>query len=800
MSKEDKENKENKVINISSPFPQPTKSEPALPLKRKNRKRLYWTAAGMVILVMIVASLLVWKTRYSAAKDDNTLYIAAAGPMTGNGQANGKAIVQAVQLYIDQINHKGGIHGKQVKLLVFDDQNKVDLAKQVALEIATQSKALAVIGHYYSSTSIAAAKIYQQYGIPAVTGTATADELTLNSDWYFRTIFNNSDQAALVANYIRKILNYEEANIIFDEDVFGTTLANTFTQAAKKVGLTIKNRWSFKNDDKVGVEHSINNLVSTFNALEEQTVLFAATHSKEGANIVTALRQLGHNNVQIFGADAFSSSGFTDQLRTLPQERTRPGYYTDGIYTTSPFLVDIASERAQEFKYDFVAKYDAEPTVTAAMYYDAAMVVLDALQTIPAPSQTVLNLAEQRTQIRDNLWRLSSLDKSVEGVTGSIYFDEHNDAVKSIPVGIFKNGKPIPALYQYQPLSDLKSIDNLLQEVLDNQIVTMNGKFMRRAQVVYTGLDFNEISDLDTKTASFSTDFYIWFRFQGKFDDSNIEFINILNPKDNSLGKPLIDRVSQVEAGVTTKTYRIKTKFKGEFDFHDYPLDQQLLPVKFRHSSLTRDKLIYVIDTIGMNQQLDRASVISQLEKKKAFIVGGWRVNQLSFFQDTKKNDSTLGIPELFGAQQRIEYSQFNAAIRVERQLLNFILKNLLVNLFLVVMGYAAFFIPISGFATRLGLGTSLIMTTSVFHLKLASELANIDYLVLIEYFFYMIYLLAGFVILMSLMAHVEQGKGRKEGPAIVAKLDRFGKIAYPLVLILGMAIIIFEHWQLLVG
>jgi branched-chain amino acid transport system substrate-binding protein len=795
MSKEDKENK---VIYIPSPFPQLPKSEPAPPLKRKSRKGLYWTAAGMVILI-VIASFLVWKTHYSAAKDDNTLYIAAAGPMTGDGQANGKAVVQAVQLYIDQINHKGGIHGKQVKLLTFDDQNKVDLAKQVALEIATHSKALAVIGHYNSSTSIAAAKIYQQYGIPAVTGTATADELTLNSDWYFRTIFNNSDQAALAANYIRKILNYEEANIIFDEDVYGMTLANAFTQAAKKVGLTIKNRWSFKNDDKVGVEHSINDVVKKLSEQEEQTVIFAATHSKEGANLVSTLRQLGHNNVQVFGSDAFSSSGFTDQLRTLPQERTRPGYYSEGLYTISPFLVDIASERAQEFKYDFVAKYNAEPTVTAAMYYDATMVVLDALQNIPEQKMTP-SLAEQRTQIRDNLWRLSSLDKSVEGVTGSIYFDEHNDVVKSIPIGIFKNGKPIPALYQYQPLSDLKSIDNLLQEVLDSQIVTMNGKFMRRAQVVYTGLDFNEISDLDTKTASFSTDFYIWFRFQGKFDDSNIEFINILNPKDNSLGKPLVDRVSRVEAGVTTKTYRIKTKFKGEFDFHDYPLDQQVLPVKFRHSNLTRDKLIYVVDTIGMNQQLDRASVISQLEKKKAFVVGGWRINQLSFFQDTKKNDSTLGLPELFGSQQRIEYSQFNAAIGVERQLLNFILKNLLVNLFLVVMGYLAFFIPISGFATRLGLGTSLIMTTSVFHLKLASELANIDYLVLIEYLFYMIYLLAGFVIFMSLMAHLEQSKGRKEGPAIIAKLDRFGKIVYPLVLVIGMALIIFEHWQLLVG
>ncbi|OAD22699.1 Extracellular ligand-binding receptor [Candidatus Thiomargarita nelsonii] len=66
--------------------------------------------------------------------------------MSGKSEANGKAMVQGIQLYLDQINQQGGIHGRPVELLIFDDQNQPELAKEVALKITKESQALAVIG------------------------------------------------------------------------------------------------------------------------------------------------------------------------------------------------------------------------------------------------------------------------------------------------------------------------------------------------------------------------------------------------------------------------------------------------------------------------------------------------------------------------------------------------------------------------------------------------------------------------------------------------------------------------------
>ncbi|RKZ91740.1 MAG: hypothetical protein DRR19_06345 [Candidatus Parabeggiatoa sp. nov. 1] len=68
-----------------------------------------------------------------------------------------------IQLYLDKINQQGGIHGRPVELLIFDEQNQPALAREVALKIIKPNQALAVIGHYMSSTSIAAAPNFYKF-------------------------------------------------------------------------------------------------------------------------------------------------------------------------------------------------------------------------------------------------------------------------------------------------------------------------------------------------------------------------------------------------------------------------------------------------------------------------------------------------------------------------------------------------------------------------------------------------------------------------------------------------------------
>ncbi|EDN69508.1 Extracellular ligand-binding receptor [Beggiatoa sp. PS] len=736
-------------------------------------KATYWIFS--LIVILLTSFLVYWKTDFFK---EEAIYIAVSGPMSGTSQPNGEAMVEGIQLYLDDFNRRGGIDGRPVKLLVYDDQNEAELATAKALEIATQSQALAVIGHYSSTTSLAASPIYKEYGVPAITGTATADALTKENDWYFRIIFNNSDQGALLAHYVRKILGYEEASILYDKDAYGSTLAEAFEHTAKKIGLSIKHQWGLDSAEPTEVKTTLNQMIATVKeskgSPEEVGMLFFAIHSTEAVQAITQLRRLGRQ-VPIIGADALSSNNFTEKLSQYPQERAQPGYYSDGIYTTSPLLFEIASEQAQEFYHNFQKEYEKSPAITSAMYYDAAMIAVDAIQkTLKQPLQ--ISLENTRKQVRNNIWRLSRLENAIDGATGYLYFDEHGDAIKSIPIGVYENGKPTVAMRQYQPMTQLHNVDNLLQEVLDNKMLLVNGKFMSEASVVHAGIDFNDISELNLSSSTFTADFYLWFRFRGDFDDTDIEFINIFDPAKNQLGKPIVDQHSK--ENITTRTYRLKTQFKADFDFSKYPLDKQILPIYFRHNTLTRDKLIYVVDAQGMgvhktgNQSLKKKT-------ENVFSIGGWKIEKVLFFQDTQKNDSTLGIPELFNEQQRIEYSRFNSALEIDRHVLSFVLKNLLPVIFLIVLGYASFFIQT--FPQKLALGTNMIVATSLFHLKLSSELREIDYIILIEYFFYLVYLLAIFTIAIAILAHLEADKEENANKGYIYRLNLFGRIVYPL-------------------
>jgi hypothetical protein len=85
--------------------------------------------------------------------------------------------------------------------------------------IAKESKTLVVIGHYYSSISLEGGKIYKEYGIPAITASATAPEVTEGNGWYFRVVPDTNLQGKFSALYIKNILEHEAANIVFEQSI-----------------------------------------------------------------------------------------------------------------------------------------------------------------------------------------------------------------------------------------------------------------------------------------------------------------------------------------------------------------------------------------------------------------------------------------------------------------------------------------------------------------------------------------------------------------------------------------------------
>ncbi len=660
-----------------------------------------------VLLILINAACIFILSETSLFQNKKQpVYIAVAGPMSGANKTEGEAMLRGIRLYLDKINNEKKIGDRKIKLIIFDDKNDKRVAMKVASQIADDNKVLLVLGHYYSSTSFVAGEIYKKNGIPAVTASATSESVISGNDWYFRTVPGNNLTVNFAANYIKKVLKKASASIISDTDEYGASLAGGFEKAAADQGIRVINKWEFDTDSKK-LNDELEEIVIELRSVKDPGIIFFATHSAEAIKILTSLKYPG-TDYSVIGSDSFAASTFLDEFNNYTMERLSPGYYSDGIYVITPFLVDIANKEARMFRKEFKKKYNEEPHTFSFCYYDAMKVVSEAIEQAGFYWQ---DIREDRRKLRDALARFNTYDRAVSGVSGAVYFDKDGGASSHLTVGLYQKQRLLPAFSQYQALESEGSGDS--ETAYD----------MIEIRVVYAGIDINEIRNLGNHT--YTADFYLWFRFQGDFDDTSIRFTNAVNPI--RLERPVMEESAD---NVTVRTYRVKADFKNDFDLHTYPFDHQALRVSLYHTGLPSNKLIYVADILGMP--------LSGADKINA--VTGWNINDILYYQDTMNTSVSQ--------DAKIQHSRFNAEIQIERKTF----KVLFPVIVMTVILCSVCFISRDRPAVRVLMSITPALLTVAIHYLFFSDIA--PGFIILEYAFCIIYLLSGISVLMSILSY----------------------------------------------
>jgi len=750
---------------------------------KKKKGRVIW----FFVLVMLIASGAGYYYRDAIfQRNKEKIFIAVVAPLSGGSYLDGQDMLQGVQLLVEQVNQAGGLNGRKVEILKFDDQNNAVLAEEKAQEIVDQDKALVVIGHAFSSSSNRAGVVYEKAQIPAITGSATADEVTENRDWYFRVIPNSHSQAVFMANYLWHIMGYKTATVIHDTDAAGVTLATPFESTFRELGGEVNYVFGVDRttDD---LDDQLKNIVDELKAAPEGDIgaIFFATKVPEGISLIVQLDRKGVE-APMFGSSAFSNIDFIEGFKEYPEELAVPGYYSDDFYAISPVIFDVAGRKGQDFREDFLDKFGTEPGMKAATNYDAVLIAIEAMKNAGI-SGTSENRAVDRQKIRDYLANIDQPVEAVDGVTGSIHFDEHGNIVKSNYIGVYKGLARISALTQLQPIKNIEFVTDLEGAMASGDVFVIDDQYMYKTDVVYTGIDYIEVSNLNTKNSTYTEDFYLWFRYKGDVDAKNIEFVNTV--KEISLGDPIIEEIINGENYVV---YRVKTDFLGDFLFHDYPFDRQELAIKFKHASLTRDRIIYVVDFRGMEIHQGQSALEKILESEDSILnIGSWIPIRASFFQDIVTTQSTLGNPNFFGSDPNVEYSRFNGLIEIERDTISFGLKNLLPLLAVTVLAYLSAFLPVSQFAIKNAIGRGALMTVAFFHIKLSNDLPGIGYSVALDYVFYTMYVL---IVVDLVVSVVTQNANNKENQNAVRRLTLFGKVFYPAFLVIVAILFSYQY------
>ncbi|MGK7958667.1 MAG: ABC transporter substrate-binding protein, partial [Crocosphaera sp.] len=524
-----------------------------------------------------------------------------------------------------------------------------------------------------------------------------------------------------------RILHQQTASIIIQEDdIYSKFLAKAFEDEFRGLGGTVKYKWNIKPKSQ-NVEKMRNQIIRDLSKTkkDETGMIFLTTTTSEATKLIPKMRRRGLEYPMI-GGDILSTR-FIDLIKDYSEEQAIPGYFSDDIYAISHLIFNTAGEKAQQFRNKYLKKYDQEPSPIAATYYDATLVAIEGMKKAGVQGERK-NLAAERQKIKDTLAKINQIKNAIKGTTGLIYFDRQGNAFKEVYIGKFQQQKFISSWTQLSPVTDLKKIENLDQELKAENILLVNGKYMQKTQVVYTGIDINEVSDIDQKQSTYTVDFYLWFRSPSRIKFDEIEFIN--SAEAIKLERPLDEKIDN---GITYRLYRIKAKFKSNFAIQEYPFDTQSLQLKFRHASLTRENLLYVQDLVGMRNQTNQA-ILNKLERAQVFSsLPNWKVKKASFFVDIIRNNSTLGNPQFFNSDTDIEYSSFNAIISIQRDGIGFAFKNLFPLFLIICVSYLLFFIPPEQISPRVSIGVSTLLTTAFFHQRLSNDLPEIGYLIAIE-------------------------------------------------------------------
>ncbi len=331
--------------------------------------------------------------------------------LSGGVASYGQSSVDGINMAFEEINAAGGINGMTIVTVEGDNKSEPAEATSIATKLITQDSVVTILGPATSGAFKAQAPVTEDSQIPAISSSATADDVTLNEDgtvkeYIFRTCFSDSFQGTAMAAFATDNLEAKSAVIIKDNSSdYAKGLATSFTAAFEESGGAIVGEEAY-----VAKEKDFNAVLTKIKALDYDVIYLPGYYEEVGL-IIKQARALGIT-APILGADGFDSPLL---LELAGADALNDVYFTNHYSSIDEDPAVVAFIAA------FQEKYGKEPDAFNALGYDLGMFIADAIERAGSSDPAAIKDA------------LAATDGFV-GVTGTISIDENHNAVKSIVV------------------------------------------------------------------------------------------------------------------------------------------------------------------------------------------------------------------------------------------------------------------------------------------------------------------------------------------------------------------------------
>jgi branched-chain amino acid transport system substrate-binding protein len=259
-------------------------------------------AAAVVLVALAGAAWFVLSPKGTNTGNQD-IVIAVAGPMTGQYSVFGEQMKRGAERAVADINAKGGINGRKIRLEVGDDSCDPKQAVSIANQFASRG-VIFVAGHYCSSTSIPASDVYQQEGIVEISPASTNPALTERGlSNIFRLCGRDDQQGPAAAEFIAQRFPGKRIAIVHDNQAYSKGLADAMK--AKLNALGIKEIFY---DTVTPGERDYSAIVTKLKAAQIDILYYGGYHAEAGL-IVRQMREQGMDTRLIAG-DALMTQEF----------------------------------------------------------------------------------------------------------------------------------------------------------------------------------------------------------------------------------------------------------------------------------------------------------------------------------------------------------------------------------------------------------------------------------------------------------------------------------------------------------
>ncbi len=293
-------------------------------------------------------------------------------PLTGSEAAFGEIERNSFRMAAEEINAKGGVKGNKLELLFEDDTGKPEVARSAVEKLISRDKVSIITGGYSSSCTIAATAVAQQFKVPFLVTTGSADEITEKGyEYVFRINPPASEYPAAVTTFLTDVAKPKTAVILYENTSFGQSSSKSFEKIleANKIKLLLKEGYGANSVD-------FKPLLTRVKSLNPDLV-YMVSYVMDAALLMRQSKELDINPSLFVGGGA----GFT-----LPEFYGNAKDAVDFVYSATLWSESVPYAGAMDYFKKYKATFNETTEYHGAEAYASLYVVADALKRAKSAS------------------------------------------------------------------------------------------------------------------------------------------------------------------------------------------------------------------------------------------------------------------------------------------------------------------------------------------------------------------------------------------------------------------------------